>query len=238
MWSPRMFAAVVRAHPVRWGIAALAAVAALTALFVVTGLGSPQDKAQPGAAPQASPSSQATPASSRGQLVPPTTSSPSASRPVSLVTSISLRPISGIDQRACGEGASGIPGPGPESEPAGWCYHAAQGLTLTRVQQIGVSSFQLEGRRSTFNLDVCIAPADRTPFTSLLRRSAGHLIAIVISGRVVASQQLSQQMPKTVLTFTNGWNPDGFTQAQANRLLRRLTGGVTWGSAMPRVCSR
>ncbi|MGE5287343.1 MAG: hypothetical protein ACM3ML_09110 [Micromonosporaceae bacterium] len=159
-------------------------------------------------------------------------------RPVSLVTTISLKPVSGIDQRACGHGSSGIPGPGPQSEPSGWCYHAAGGLTLTRVEQIGVSSFHLQGHRSTFNLDVCIAPADQTSFASLLRRSAGHLIAIVISGRVIASEQLSQPAPRTVLSFTDGWNPDGFTQAQATRLLHRLAGGATWGPVWPKVCVR
>jgi hypothetical protein len=235
MRSPHELLGAVRAHPLRSGVAALVPIALLAALFVGMERG-PTPHAAPHTPPPAG-------TSSRGAS-PPATPGPSAApsravaKPVTLVTAVSLRPVSGIDQRPCAQGGSGIPGPGPQSQPAGWCYHASRGLTLTRVEQMGLSSFRLDTQRSTYNVDMCIAPADRAPFVSLLRRSAGHLIAIVISGRVIASQQMAQHAAKTVLSFTNGWDPQGFTRAQASTLLHRLAGGVTWGPAWPSVCTR
>ena len=236
MRSPRELIGAVRAHPLRSGAATLVPIALLATLFVGMERG-PTPQAAPHTPPPvgtgshgASPPSRATPVSpSPSHAVP---------QPVSLVTTVSLRPVSGIDQRPCGKGSSGIPGPGPQSQPAGWCYHASRGLTLTRVEQMGLSSFRLEGQRATFNVDMCVAPADQARFVSLLQRSAGHLIAIVIAGRVIASEQIAQPAPRTILSFTNGWDPEGFTQPQASRLMRRLVGGATWGPAWPSACTR
>lgn len=150
--------------------------------------------------------------------------------PVRLAVPISLLRVTSIAQRRCSQDPTGVPGPGPAGFD--WCYHLASGLTLTRMQQIGVVNAlpSRPGHHLNFSVVVCVARADRTAFATLMKSSVSHQIAIVISGSVLEAPVIQSPVPTTELAFTDGSAPDGFTRHQANRLLRRLTGNSASGS--------
>jgi preprotein translocase subunit SecD len=136
-------------------------------------------------------------------------------RTARLSSPLHIYPVKAVTPGLCPMTTPGINGQGATGPS---CYQVDAGLAIRRVNDIHVESTP-DGHNE---VSISLLPADRRAFANLTRTMAGKSLAFVVGDRLVTAPRVETPVTRGKIILSGA--P---TRADADRLVRELTHGVT-----------
>lgn len=137
-------------------------------------------------------------------------SRPDESQP--LASPLSVFPVTSVTPGQCAAGTRGVNAT-TATGPA--CYQVANGIVIREVAGMAV-----QPRGGQYDVAIDLLPTDRRSFGALTRSALGREVAFVMRDRLITAPRVDMPITGGRVLLTGS-----FSRADADRLVRELTGG-------------